>query len=388
MHPTSSDSPSGAAANDPSVPRLWAIGGGKGGVGKSFISVNLAVAAAAAGYKVFLVDGDLGGANLDTLLGCRRPPRSIADFFARRAASLADLAVDSGFAGLSLIAGDAETLGVANPQYSQKMKLIRHLKRLPGTVVILDLGAGTNFNTLDLYLAADLGLAITTPEPTAVENCFAFIKAATLRDIERRSGVKQRGIRRGSLRGELRDTAARNVLARPTRLIVNRARPKDGRQVTNILHDMAGRFLGARVHLAGVVRDDPAAGASVRRMTPLVAMDPAGGASIDIKNLLQGLLRPTAARTSATAMGVNEELQVAGVTVHLQTEDLGPGQGAIRSQVFVDGGQVVFSRRTPYLDAFFTRLGASDPERVQYQHAAIKRALLSGRIPVHERRSA
>lgn len=375
---------------------MWAVGGGKGGVGKSCISTNLSVRLAQLGQRVVIVDADLGGANLDTLLGCQRPKYTLSHFFGRHVETLGDLAVATGVDGLSLIAGDSETLGSANPQHAQKLKLIRHLRQLDADIVILDLGAGTTFNTLDLYLAADSGLVVTTPEPTAVQNCFAFVKAATLRDLEQRTGVKRRAIDHSSLRKLSHEgTDAKTAMIRTTQLIVNRANGSEARRVSNLLHDLTGRFLGGKVRLMGSIPDDPMVAMAVRRMVPVCVASPGCRASLELTTLAKNLLAPPQAKPHSSrhsqgpAMGVNEDVVVHGRRLHVQTEDLGTDQAAIRTQIFSANGGVIYSRRTPYMDAFFHRLGIAESERVRFHHVAIRKALEQGRISLaSERRSA
>lgn len=378
-----------------SGPRIWAVGGGKGGVGKSFTSVNLAVRLAGSGRRVVLIDGDLGGANLETLLGCPRPAHTLSHFFARNVADLGSLAVPTGIERVSLIAGDAETLGSANPQHAHKLKLIRHMRQLDCDLVILDLGAGTSFNTLDLYLGADMGIVVCTPEPTAVQNCFAFIKAVMLRDLEQRTGIKRRGIDHGSLRKLASESPeARAALSRVTRLVVNRAQSAEARRVANLLHDLAGRFLGGCVRLSGAIPDDPAAGVSIRRMKPLTLSHPGSRAAVELTALAKTLAsedEPKAANETPgpSVRGLNEEIEHEGRRLHVQTEDLGAAQAAIRTQIFLTDGSVVYSRRTPYQDGFFRRLGVRDEDRVRFHHVAIRKALQQGRIALTvERRSA
>lgn len=380
-----SSSPADRGPDPAATPKIWAIGGGKGGVGKSVVASNLAVCMARLGRRVVIVDGDLGGANLDTLFGCPRPARTLADFFAKNVEHLGDVAVPTGVEGLALVAGDADTLGSANPAHAQKQKLVRHLKTLPCDLVIVDLGAGTSFNTLDLYLAADVGIVVATAEPTSVQNAFAFIKTATLRTLEQRTGVRRREHDEGSLRriaGESAD--ARAALVRATQLVVNRATPAEGRRVANLLHDLAGRFLGGQVCLRATIREDPAAVRSIRAMRPVVVTDPAAPISIDIATLAQELWAPA---RSATAMrsGINETVEHDGVHYHVQSEDLGGSQGAVRTQIFFEDGSVLFTRRTPYVDAFFVRLNVAPGDRVRFHHVAIVRALRSGRIEVLRR---
>ncbi len=369
------------------APRVWAIGGGKGGVGKSFVSVHLAAACALEGRRVVLVDADLGGANLDTLLGCPRPQLDLGDFFARRVPNLDAACVETDIPGLRLLAGDPDTLGAANPHHAQKKKLIRHLRKVHADLVILDLGAGSTFNVVDLFLAADERLCVTQPEPTAIQNAFAFLKAATLRDIERRSGVKQRARVRGSLRTVTQQVEGR-PLDRPVRLVVNRARPSEGRGVANALSDLANRFLGVHVTLAGTIADDVAVRGAVRQGRPLFLCNPASPAAADVRRIARSLEAPKQRTPSQVAIGINERLVLDGITVHLQTEDLGEAQAAVVSQVFRKDGAVLYSRRTPYSDRFFLKLDVPADARARYHHAAIRRALLTGRVTLQTRRSA
>lgn len=338
-------------------PRVWAVGGGKGGVGKSVVATNLAVRVAQLGHRVVIVDGDLGGANLDTLLGCERPTRSLTQFFDREVERLADVACPTELPNLSLVAGDSDGLGAANPVHAQKLKLIRHLRSLPCDLVVVDLGAGTSFNTLDLYLAADLGLVVTTPEPTALQNAFAFIKTAMLRDQERHDGTPRR----------------------TTSLVVNRAQPAEGRRIGNLLHDLAGRFLRGQVCLRGTIHEDPALTRSIRQRRPVSLLEPTAPSAVDFdmlaRELWQGGVVSVAARS-----GFNEEIDHEGMRLHVQTEDLGGTQGAVRTQVFYPDGSVLFTRRTPYVDAFFARLAVAPTDRVRFHHVAIVRALRGGRI--------
>ena len=362
-------------------PRIWAFGGGKGGVGKSVISCNVAVRMALLGHRVVLVDGDLGGANLDTMLGCERPRRTLSHFFDRSVASLADVAVPTGVDRLTLVAGDGECLGSANPVHAQKMKLIRHLRALPCDFVMIDLGAGTNFNTLDLYLAADVGVVVTTGEPTSLQNCFAFIKTATMRHVEQCTGVQRREHDEGARRRVGSDgPEARAALQRATSLVVNRASPAEARRVANLMHDLAGRFLGGQVRLAASIADDVAVTRSIRQSQPLCVLEPTARAAMDIDALARELWHGPAVAPAGPASGVNEEIEHEGQRLHVQSEDLGAPQCAVRTQVFLADGSVVFTRRTPYVDAFFERLAVGPADRVRFHHVAIIRALRSGRV--------
>jgi flagellar biosynthesis protein FlhG len=176
---------SGLGAGDRPAPTIWAIGGGKGGVGKSAVAANLGVVLAQAGHMVSLVDVDLGGANLHTLLGIPSPPKTLSDFVGRRVERLEDVMAETGVPGLWLVSGARAVVEIANVRYATKERLLRHIRALPTQHVILDLGAGSTFNVLDFFLAARHGLIVVIPEATSVENAYHFLKAAFFRKLRR-----------------------------------------------------------------------------------------------------------------------------------------------------------------------------------------------------------
>ena len=165
--------------------KLWAVGGGKGGVGKSIVSLNLAYWLAKLGHKVVLVDADLGGANLHTLLGMKFVQHTLSDYLSKKVDSLDKIAIDTPVPGLRLICGASDIVGLANPKYAQKMKLMRAMTLLKADHLILDLGAGTDYNTLDFFLYCTYKVAVITPQPTALQNGYGFIKSALYRAINR-----------------------------------------------------------------------------------------------------------------------------------------------------------------------------------------------------------
>jgi flagellar biosynthesis protein FlhG len=163
---------------------IISVGGGKGGVGKSLLSIALGTALAREGLRVILVDLDLGGANLHTYLGILRQTPTIANFLLNRIDSLNDLIVETSEKDLGLISGAEFVPGALNPPHWMKLKLMRHLKALPADMVIIDLGAGVHFNTLDFFGISDYGVVITAPEPGAVMNAYGFIKGALYRKMQ------------------------------------------------------------------------------------------------------------------------------------------------------------------------------------------------------------
>ncbi len=107
------------------APRIWAVGGGKGGVGKSVVASSLAATIAATGRRCAIIDADLGGANLHTLLGVRRPRHTLSHFLSGDVGSLADLMVQTSVPNLWLVSGNQALLEMANPRHSRMEKLFR-----------------------------------------------------------------------------------------------------------------------------------------------------------------------------------------------------------------------------------------------------------------------
>lgn len=168
-----------------SQPLVLAIGGGKGGIGKSFVSAALSATLASLRKRVILLDADFGGANLHTLMGIALPSRTIHDFFSRQVESLADTVLPTPIERLSLVCGAAGSIGVANLPYADKQKFLRHLRKLDADIVVLDLGAGTSFNEIDLFNTADISIVVANPEPTSIQECYNFLKVALFRRLRK-----------------------------------------------------------------------------------------------------------------------------------------------------------------------------------------------------------
>ena len=155
--------------------RIWAVGGGKGGTGKSLVSNGLGMRLAERGSQVILVDADYGGPNLHTYCGIRKPATSLVHFIDQHV-PLEELIVDTRVEGLRLIPGNYNSANTDNLTYAQKQKLFRHIKRLQADHVILDLGAGTQYDVLDTFLLADIHVGVVAPDAMSIENFYLFLK--------------------------------------------------------------------------------------------------------------------------------------------------------------------------------------------------------------------
>ncbi|TFG35225.1 MAG: hypothetical protein E4H45_03185 [Nitrospirales bacterium] len=166
-------------------PQIWAVGGGKGGVGKSTIAILLAFWLARMGKRTILVDLDLGGANLHTLMGIKSPPKTLNDFVTKRLDSLEEVCIETHIENLRLICGDSDVLTLANPHVAQKIKIIHHVSKLDADYIVLDLGAGTSFNVLDFFLVAERKIVVLSPQPTSIQNAYSFVRNAVFRRLSR-----------------------------------------------------------------------------------------------------------------------------------------------------------------------------------------------------------
>lgn len=165
------------------TPTIIPIASGKGGVGKTFFTANLAIALAEMGHPTIAVDTDLGGSNLHFSLGLPNRFPGIGSFLKARSAELDEMLVTTEIPNLQFLPGDGTSPFMANIPHAQKIRLISRIVNLPAEYILLDLGAGTSFNTLDFFRLSRHGLVITTPEYPAIMNMMTFLKHLLLRII-------------------------------------------------------------------------------------------------------------------------------------------------------------------------------------------------------------
>jgi len=158
------------------------VGSGKGGTGKSMVLANLALLIAKSGKRVCVVDLDIGGANAHILYGLFEPRHTLTDFLTRKVDSLQEIihTFDT-FYGLQLIPGTGDTLQTANMTFQEKGRLLRAVSEIDTDIILIDVGAGTSYHSLDFFMAADLQICVTMPEPTSIMDFYKFIQLATIR---------------------------------------------------------------------------------------------------------------------------------------------------------------------------------------------------------------
>ena len=160
--------------------QILPIASGKGGVGKSLLSANLAVALGQLGKKVVLADLDLGASNLHLAIGQNIRDKSIGTYLTDKT-PFKDIIEPTEYQNVSFIAGDSQIPGLTSLKAVQKEKLVRNFRRIDADFLILDLGAGTHQIILDMFLQSPQGILVTSPTVTATLDGYLFLKNSVFR---------------------------------------------------------------------------------------------------------------------------------------------------------------------------------------------------------------
>jgi flagellar biosynthesis protein FlhG len=302
--------PSKVIVLDTKVPDtvIWPVAGGKGGTGKSTLTANMGVALSLLGYKVIIVDGDLGGADLHLFFDQVSPPRSLGTFLTREVDTLQDVLLPTPNENLRIICGGSELVGMANLSYAAKAKLIRHIRSLDADFVLIDLGAGSAYNTLDIFTLSEAGIIVTTPEPQARVDAYGFLKntvyrklkrlfakdeeaaetiAAFAREAGRKSGRIEDLVDRLTATDAEAGERARQMLAdyRP-KLILNRVRSKRHIDEVHRFAQLVRQYLSTEVEYVGYVRNDDKILDACEKRRPVVLHSPKSSAATDLYGVL------------------------------------------------------------------------------------------------------
>ena len=308
-----------AQVSAPSLSRvreIWAIGGGKGGVGKSLISSSLAIALSRMNLKVIAVDLDLGGANLHTTLGVDFPQHSLSDFISGRTENLKDCVVPTGIPNLSLISGAQDSVTVMHLSSDQKTRLFESFRKLDADYLIFDLGAGTSAHTIDFFLAADVGIISMLPEPTSIENAYRFIKSAYFRKLRNCPQLKEvaqlidtamdaknsQGIKTpadlfrevNAISPESGMRMKEQIARFQPRLILNQVRTQTDVEVGFSVKNVSKRYFGIELDYVGYLDYDTTVWQAIRRKKPFVLEFPNSRLVGSIDRITQYLFKKSA----------------------------------------------------------------------------------------------
>ena len=287
--------------------RVWAVAGGKGGTGKTMVTTNLGVGLAILGYKVILIDGDLGGADLHLSFGMPVPKRNLNDFLSGRVPNLDDVLLHTHSANLSLICGGSELIGLANLPYQRKEKLKRHINQLDADFILVDLGAGTAYNTLDFFVISNEGVIVCNPEPQAKIDAYAFVKNAVYRRLLQTFGRNtilkdliinfgnnaQRALKIRDLIAligkevpEYASRAQEIVDTFQPKLIMNKVRKKSQLEDANRFIYLVREYLNVEMKCLGHIEYDERVVDACEKMHPFLLDSPTSKVSLSIYNTL------------------------------------------------------------------------------------------------------
>jgi len=288
---------------------IFAFGGGKGGIGKSFLSANIAASISKKGYSVGLIDLDLGGANQHTLFGIDRPENTIDDFIEHRVEDFNEILISIPNYSIKVAAGVQNDLKATNFNVGQKARLFSAIKSLDFDFIIIDIGAGMSISTLDTFNIASNGVLITYPEPTALENCYKFLKSSFLREL--RSRVKEKSYKElvdniydgkiliptgvkiieyfTSVYSELGDIALSILGQHNYFLILNNAQSEDMELLEHIPLAIR-RFYGFNIIPLGGVPIDDKVRESIRQMRPFIDLFPERETTSRIEQIVENII--------------------------------------------------------------------------------------------------
>jgi len=272
-------------------PIIISVGGGKGGVGKSMVSSNLAVQYAQAGFKTVLIDLDVGAANLHTIFGIRQPPRGLGEYFTTPRSQLIDYLIKTSVENLYLVPGSGFVPELANLKHLQKVKIINQMRSINADLILLDLGAGSSINVVDFFSMTNAGIIVTTPEPTAIVNTYEFLKNVIYRILFRMfrnqdelfKVIKETAIPKDNKTTSIDDLidavkkinpwAAENIkdICEDLNFYVlfNQGRKPNELELIKKLHKISSRYMGISLNISGMIFHNEEVQSSVVRMCPI-----------------------------------------------------------------------------------------------------------------------
>lgn len=228
----------------PKEAKVIAVVSGKGGVGKSNVSLNFAISLAKLGKRVALFDLDIGMANIDILMGVT-PTYHIMDLLNEQL-TIWDI-IEEGTEGIAYIAGGSGFSKLVELDHTKMERFFQQLEQLGPhfDYIIMDMGAGATKTSIQFVLASHEVFVVTTPEPPAITDAYAMMKHLIIQDKEK-----------------------------PFYLIVNRAESKaEGERVLNSLVKVALQFLGKDVRKLGSIPFDQTVTKAVKAQKPFILLD-------------------------------------------------------------------------------------------------------------------
>jgi flagellar biosynthesis protein FlhG len=241
--------------------KVIAVTSGKGGVGKTNFTVNLSLALADLGKNVLIIDADLGLANVEFVLGCS-PTHSLFNLL-DGGCKLSDV-ITNGPRGIKFLSGGSGIHQMANLSEAHLNKIVSQIVMFDewADIILIDTGAGLHRNVLNFVMAADEVIIVTTPEPTAIADAYAMMKAYST-----------------------------HCGKAPLRLVVNRVtEDEEGQLVVAKLVNVSSRFLSLDIDNLGFVYEDRNVVKAVKSQIPVLLAHPDTIAARCFEHIAQRLI--------------------------------------------------------------------------------------------------
>lgn len=241
-------------------PRVITIASGKGGVGKTNLSINIGIAFHQMGKKVLVMDADLGLANVNVILGL--VPKYNLYNVLKGQKKIKEVVLNTPY-GIKIIAGASGFYQLANINTEKRIEFIKALQSLnTADIIIIDTAAGISESVVSFLLAADDMIIITSPEPTAITDAYGIIK--TIASV----GGNSKGIK----------------------LVINRVeREIQGKKIADRVSNIANKFLNVQIENIGYIFEDAIVTKAVKRQKPFIVLAPKSKASICVEKIAKRL---------------------------------------------------------------------------------------------------
>jgi len=351
--------------------QLVVVGGGRGGVGKTLVSQNLAVYFAQLGKTVTLVDADATGSNMHSQLGAVAARKALSP---DEATGIDEAIVATSVPGLDLLRYPHDALRPPSAlRGGRKARWLSRLRNLDADYIVVDIGPGHSDFQIDTILAADVPILVTSPEPPAVEATYRFLRAAFLRRL-------RRALSRDRLRLTLLDRALseHGYLAPPmdvirslrkldqklaelawseccklrVHLVANQTRARTDTELGAWMSELCDRHYGVRVIELGHIEYDDTAWLAVRRCKPLLVDSPTSKSARNLERIARRVLAVLVSgehapeETPPMAENVPNHYAILGVTRGSSDEDIRRAYKRKR-EVYASGSLATSSLFTP-----------------------------------------
>ena len=253
--------------------RVFSVASGKGGVGKTSVAVNLAIALSRLGVRVLVVDADFGLANVDVMLGATS--KFDISYFLRGEKTLQEI-IQLGTEGVRFISGGSGVYDLLNISESQLAEVLTKIVRLDAPIdfVLIDTGAGINDNIINMVLASSETIVVTTPEPTAILDAYALVKTIIRRDS-----------------------------SHPIHVLINKCESrKEAQRVQDGFIEVVGRHLGKNINPLGLLMYNHEIPMSIKRQVPIMVSNPGGATAKEIEQIARAVLDLPRVKTSGNIL--------------------------------------------------------------------------------------